>query len=106
MNTYLEEYINYLSDNNYSKSAITGYIIGLKLFIKYLSENKIDINNLNYTDINSYIDILNDTTSGSTQGVYLNGVKNYLFFLKKNHDFKLNFDLNDIKQIKRNKKIK
>ena len=104
-NPYLEEYNNYLIKNNYSKSAITGYITGLKLFFKYLSDNNIDINYMNLININDFIDASNNTHSKSTQSVYLNGVKNYLIFIKNHYNFKLNFDLNNIKQIKLVKKI-
>lgn len=101
---YLKEYKKYLSDNNYSQTAIKSYSVGVQSFFTFLKNNNLNINNLSVNDFNNYIDNLN--FSNNTKSVYANGVKNYLYFIKDKYNFKLSFNLQKIKQIKKSKKIK
>ncbi|MEK7653502.1 MAG: site-specific integrase [Patescibacteria group bacterium] len=101
---YFNEFLAYLAENNYSTAAITSYSVGLKRFNIFLINKGLLIKSLKLSDINNYTNELKNNLSLETVNVYLNGVKNYFKYLQKNYNLKLNFDITQIKQIRRQRK--
>lgn len=102
---YKEEYLDYLS-KNYSKTAVVSYFSGLKIFNHFLEKNNLSIEELELELLNGFIEELSNKFTTNTINVYVNGIKNYLSFIKKNYNLELKINNDNIKRVRRDKKVK
>lgn len=78
----LQEFELYLRRQNKSKLTIISYVSDIKIFLLYLKENKIDINNINLNNLYEYKDyISNSNKKVTTINRYIVSINKYLEFL-------------------------
>lgn len=103
---YLNDYLKYLKEHNYNKSTIYSYNFGLKSLSDYLNNNNINPRQLTLQDIENFIGYLKNKKAKSTVNVSIACLKNYLYFLKKYKKIAPLVELNEIKRIKEDRRIK
>lgn len=75
-----DDFTNYLLKKNYSSTTIAGFIKDAQKFQAWIKKENIEIENIIYNDITSYLQSFGDIAQ-HTKGCYLRGVKQYFNFL-------------------------
>jgi site-specific recombinase XerD len=75
-----DDFTNYLLKKNYSSTTIGSFIADVKKFKAWLEKENMEIENIGYNDITSYLQSFGNITQ-HTKGCYLRGVKQYFNFL-------------------------
>ncbi len=88
-----------MSKNGYSQSSINSYFFAIKDFLQYLSDNKIDYNDFNNSDIKKYKQVNLNKKSDRTINLYISSLKRYINFLDKKN-IKIDDSFSQIKTIK------
>ena len=99
MNNLLKNFTCFLSKNGYSQSSINSYFFAIKDFLQYLSDNKIDYNDFNNSDIKKYKQVNLNKKSDRTINLYISSLKRYINFLDKKN-IKIDDSFSQIKTIK------
>ncbi len=84
-----DDFINYLLKKNYSDTTIGSFIADVKKFKAWLVKEDMEIENIGYNDITSYLQSFRNITQ-HTKGCYLRGVKQYFNFLIQQEERKDN----------------
>ena len=75
-----DDFTNYLLQKNYSNTTIESFIADVKKFKVWLGKENMEIENIHYNDITSYLQSFGNIAQ-HTKGCYLRGVKKYFNFL-------------------------
>ncbi len=75
-----DDFTNYLLKKNYSDTTIGSFTADVKKFKAWLEKESMEIENIGYNDITSYLQSFGNITQ-HTKGCYLRGVKQYFNFL-------------------------
>ena len=75
-----DDFTNYLLRKNYSNATIESFISDVRRFKAWLEKENIEIENISYNDITSYLQSFGNIAQ-HTKGCYLRGVKKYFNFL-------------------------
>lgn len=75
-----DDFTNYLLRKNYSNATIESFISDVRRFKAWLEKENIEIENINYNDMTSYLQSFGNIAQ-HTKGCYLRGVKKYFNFL-------------------------
>ncbi len=84
-----DDFTNYLLKKNYSDTTIGSFIADVKKFKAWLVKEDMEIENIGYNDITSYLQSFGNITQ-HTKGCYLRGVKKYFNFLIQQEERKDN----------------
>jgi site-specific recombinase XerD len=84
-----DDFTNYLLKKNYSSTTIGSFIADVKKFKAWLEKENMEIENIGYNDITSYLQSFGNITQ-HTKGCYLRGVKQYFNFLIQQEERKDN----------------
>jgi site-specific recombinase XerD len=85
----VDDFTNYLLKKNYSDTTIGSFIADVKKFKAWLVKEDMEIENIGYNDITSYLQSFGNITQ-HTKGCYLRGVKQYFNFLIQQEERKDN----------------
>jgi integrase/recombinase XerD len=75
-----DDFTKYLLGKNYSNTSIESFIGDVKKFKSWVEKENIEIENIGYNDITSYLQSFSNIAQ-QTKGCYLRGVKKYFNFL-------------------------
>jgi integrase/recombinase XerD len=75
-----DDFTNYLLKKGYSNTTIESFLSDMGRFNKWLTKENIEIENIIYNDITSYLQSFGNIAQ-HTKGCYLRGVKKYFNFL-------------------------
>ena len=75
-----DDFTKYLLGKNYSDTSIESFIGDVKKFKAWLEKENIEIENISYNDMTSYLQSFVNIAQ-HTKGCYLRGVKKYFNFL-------------------------
>lgn len=75
-----DDFIHYLLQKNYSNTTIESFISNVKRFKSWLEKENIEIENVSYNDMTSYLQGF-ENIAQCTKGCYLRGVKQYFNYL-------------------------
>jgi integrase/recombinase XerD len=84
-----DDFTNYLLKKNYSNTTIESFIADVRKFKAWLKKENMEIENIGYNDITSYLQSFGNITQ-HTKGCYLRGVKQYFNFLIQQEERKDN----------------
>jgi site-specific recombinase XerD len=76
----IDDFTKYLLKKNYSDTTIGSFIADVRKFKAWLEKEDMEIENIGYNDITSYLQSFGNITQ-HTKGCYLRGVKQYFNFL-------------------------
>jgi site-specific recombinase XerD len=85
----IDDFTHYLLKKNYSSTTIESFIADVKKFKAWLEKENMEIENIGYNDITSYLQSFGNITQ-HTKGCYLRGVKQYFNFLIQQEERKDN----------------
>jgi site-specific recombinase XerD len=84
-----DDFTKYLLKKNYSDTTIGSFIADVRKFKAWLEKENMEIENIGYNDIASYLQSFGNITQ-HTKGCYLRGVKQYFNFLIQQEERKDN----------------
>jgi len=83
---HLNDFIEYLKiEKNYSEYTIKNYYLDINDYILYCNKNKIDIYNINYKRVKSYLsDMFNSKYNASTISRHISSLRSFYSYLYSN----------------------